>query len=128
MFTASLELLRKADHVTLMQAGNEAYLHLFTMKLQLEVETKVESASKECIFCFFNRVYAKKYVSRLINELQTIIQELTQNRSSGTSYQEVNQDVKAGAESESNGFPLISPPTPPQLDEEDYPNTHFWTA
>ena len=36
--------------------------------------------------------------------------------------------MKAESESShSSGFPLISPPAPPLLDEEDYPHTRFWT-
>jgi len=56
MVTVSLELLRKANHTALMQAGNEAYMQLFTAKIQLEVE----SASKEYVHNFFNHIYANK--------------------------------------------------------------------
>lgn len=42
--------------MTLMQAGNEAYMQLFTTKLRLEIEL----ASKECVFEGFNCIYAKK--------------------------------------------------------------------
>ena len=42
--------------MALMQAGNEAYMQLYTTKLQLEVEI----ASKECVFYVFDWIYAKK--------------------------------------------------------------------
>ena len=56
MVNVPMHLLREANHMTLMQAGNEAYMQLFTTKLRLEVEL----ASKECVFEVLNHIYTEK--------------------------------------------------------------------
>jgi len=52
--SSSLRILHDANHMSLMQSGNEAYMNIWTRNMQLESEI----SSKEYVTLSFNHIYA----------------------------------------------------------------------